>query len=63
MLFSRNDHADEFLALAPGDDIHHRFGFVATLRHCLVETAEEGLIALSTLRDDDEGGNDEVANH
>ena len=25
--------------------------------------AEEGLIALSTLRDDDEGGNDEVANH
>ena len=63
MLFSRNDHADEFLALAPGDDVHHRFGFVATLRHCLVETVEEGLIALGTLRDDDEGGNEEVTNH
>ena len=63
MLLSRNHHRDEFIALSPSHDVHHRFRFSPTQRHGFVKTVEEHLVALLTLRDDDEGRNHEVVNH
>ena len=63
MLLSRNHHRDEFIALSPSHNVHHRLGLSTTQRHGSVKTVEEHLVALLTLRDDDEGRNHEVVNH
>ena len=62
MFLSWDNHSDEFFTLTPGNDVHHWLFLVATMRQSLVKSAEEGFITLFTLRDDNKGWHDEIAN-
>ena len=63
MLLAWYHHTDVFVALAPGHDVHHRFGLVATQGHRLVQAAEEFLVPLLSLGDNDKGRHNKVVDY
>ena len=63
MFLARYYHTDVFVALAPGHDVHHRFGLVAAQGHRLVQAAEEFFVSFLSLGDNDKGRHYKVVDY